>query len=274
MPELASWKALQGKLGGGVVLRHLAGLRHVVQPERYCPYHAHRALEVVYHPTGCGVTSVESGDSMEFGEGDVILYAPEVSHDQRMAKAGIDCCVQMELPKGLKLRGCLQVGRIEDAVLRGEIEYLSHRMAGESATAAALLNLRATAVLLQLLELALVRRDTVTKAERQVRAAERYVQDNYARITSVNEIAAAVGLGGDYLRHLFRDLRRKSLVGYLGEVRLARAKVLLAHSNLPIKEVAPLCGYRDEYYFSAVFRKSEGMPPGAFREKALGGSAS
>jgi YesN/AraC family two-component response regulator len=35
-----------------------------------------------------------------------------------------------------------------------------------------------------------------------------------------------------------------------------------------------LCGYRDEYYFSAVFRKSEGMPPGAFREKALGGSAS
>ncbi|MFA6960416.1 MAG: AraC family transcriptional regulator [Opitutaceae bacterium] len=269
MDVTSTWRALQGKLGEGVVLKHVAGLRHAVVPERHCPLHAHRELEIVYHPTGRGVTAIEDGAPLDFEEGDVILYAPRVRHDQRVIEAGVDCCVQMELPKKLKLHGCLHVGRIEDAVLRGEIEYLSRRMAGETSTEAALLNLRATAVLLQLMELALVRREAVTKAERQVQAAERHVQENYARIASVGEIAVAVGLGGDYLRHLFRNLRGKSLVGYLGEVRLARAKVLLAHSNLPLKEVAPLCGYRDEYYFSAVFRRAEGVPPGVYREKTL-----
>lgn len=266
MLENATWRALQAQLSKGVVLKHVAGLRHAVTPERYCPFHAHRWLEIVYHPTGRGVTATEDGGAADFEEGDVVLYAPRLRHDQRVVAAGVDCCVQMETPKGLNLCGCLQVGRIEDGVLRGEIEYLSRRMAGESTTQAALLNLRATAVLLQLLELAFARRAKTTRGELQVRAAERYVQEHYARIGSVGEVAVAVGLGADYLRHLFRRLRGRSLVGYLGEVRLARAKVLLAHSNLPLKEVAPLCGYRDEYYFSVVFRRAEGVPPGQYRE--------
>jgi transcriptional regulator GlxA family with amidase domain len=57
-------------------------------------------------------------------------------------------------------------------------------------------------------------------------------------------------------------------------VRLSRAKVMLAHSKLPLKAVASACGFADEYYFSSVFRRIEGLPPGGYRERAQAGTRS
>ncbi|WP_232766541.1 helix-turn-helix transcriptional regulator [Geminisphaera colitermitum] len=144
-------------------------------------------------------------------------------------------------------------------------------MHAPSATQAAVLNLRATAVLLQVLERAFVRRVSeemdAGRGERHVRAAERYVQEHYARIGSIPEIAEAAGVGGDHLRHLFLRVRGRTLVSYLNEVRVARAQTLLVHSPLSLKEIATLCGWRDEYYFSAVFRRARGVSPGRYRER-------
>ena len=262
MEDLSSWKWLKGRLDTGTVARHSAGMRLPVTQDRYCDFHDHSGIEIVYHPTGRGVTAVEGLGKIEFEEGDVVLYAPGVRHDQRVWKEGEDCCVQIEVPRKDRPNGCLLVGRIDDALLRGEIEFLTRRMEG-----GALFDLRASAVLLQLLEIAFERTESVGKAEEHVRTAERYVQEHYATIKAVGEIAAAVGMGEDYLRHVFRRRRSKSLVGYLGEIRMARARVLLVHSNLPLKEMARVCGYSDEYYFSATFKKAEGLPPGLYRQR-------
>ncbi|AHF90960.1 DNA-binding domain-containing protein, AraC-type [Opitutaceae bacterium TAV1] len=281
MQPASAWKALQEKLVAGAVLRHTAGLRHPVAAGYYCPLHEHESIEIVFHPTGRGVTRTGNaaagktgGDDLRalaFDAGDVIVYAPRTLHDQRMEAGGEDHCVQLRAPAGHRLTGALHIGRVEDAVLRSEMELLAHGMHAPTPGRAALLNLRATAVLLQLLELAHGRHAReaagTRQGERHVRAAERYVQEHYARIGSVLEIAAGAGLGGDHLRHLFRRLRGRTLVSYLNEVRVARARTLLAHSPLTLKEIAALCGWRDEYYFSAVFRRSCGMAPGRYREE-------
>lgn len=266
MSSAPSWVRLQQRLAAGLVLQHVAGLRHPVATHTPCRFHAHSAIELVYHPLGRGVTTIARGKEVSFASGDVVLYAPGVRHDQRMVVDGEDCCVQIAPPPGLPLRGHLHVGRITDQILPAEIEYLSARQPVGSPTERALLNLRTTAVLLQVLELALVRREAdAGQAEAHVRAAERYVHENHATIHSVAEIARAIGLGPDHLRHVFQHRRAHSLVAYLGQVRLARARALLAHSSLPLKQIATLCGYRDEYYFSAVFRRREGRPPGRYR---------
>jgi AraC-like DNA-binding protein/quercetin dioxygenase-like cupin family protein len=268
MTSGTSWQALQQRLVAGSVLRHAAGLRHPMVKGQVCQFHAHDAIEVVFHPIGSGVTRIEDGTDVVFAAGDVVLYAPGVRHDQRMTVTGEDCCVQIEPPTRIRLTGHLHVGRIDDKVLQAEIELLSGRQPNGPATERALLDLRTTAVLLQLLELALVRRaPDAGRAESLVLAAERYIQQNYARISSVNEIAAAVGVGPDHLRHVFRRRRNRSLVACLGEIRQAQARALLVHSGLPLKQIARLCGYRDEYYFSSVFRRQEGIPPGQFRER-------
>jgi len=269
MPFKSSWKALQWKLADGAVLRHVIGVSKPIVVGRDCQFHEHTEIELVFHPTGRGVTTMQGGERVSFAEGDVVLYAPGVRHDQRAEVAGVDCCVQLEAVAGINLTGHLHVGRIDDVVLRTELEFLSSRLPGASATGDALLNLRTTAVMLQLLELAFARTGAKSgQTERHVLAAERYAQEHYARIKSVEEIARAVGIGPDYLRHIFRRQRGKSVVGYVGDVRLARTRTLLTHTDLPIKEIAALCGYRDEYYFSTVFRKRVGCAPGRYRERS------
>lgn len=268
----SSWLALRRKLAGGAVLRHVAGVSQPITVGRDCQFHEHEAIELVFHPTGRGVTTMQGGGEVAFAEGDVVLYAPAVRHDQRTEAAGMDCCVQIEPPAGVRLTGHLHVGRIDDVVLRSELEFLAARSPGKSATGDALLNLRTTAALLQLLELAFARGPADgSPAERHARAAELYVQEHYARIGSLERVAEVVGIGPDHLRHAFRKRRGRSLVGYLAEVRLERARTLLTHADLPIKEIAGLCGYRDEYYFSAVFRKRIGSAPGQYRERSRAG---
>ncbi len=100
----SAWRALLGQLGAGKVLRHAAGLRHPVAEGYYCPFHEHAGIEIVFHPTGSGVTRVErrggegEGGVQEvaFEAGDVVVYAPRARHDQRMeaggeARGGVAC---------------------------------------------------------------------------------------------------------------------------------------------------------------------------------------
>lgn len=263
---MSPWMALRRKLSGGAVLRHRAGFYKPVFVGCDCPFHDHPTIEIVYHPTGRGMTTLSGGEEVQFAEGDVVVYAPQVRHDQRMTRDGIDCCVEIDPPAGLRLKGFVHIGGIDDVVLRGELDFLSSRSPGESSSGDALLNLRTTAAILALLEMAEVRATEAARpAERHVAAAERFIRNNYSTIGSVAEIAEAVGIGPDHLRHAFRKLRGRSLVGYLGEVRVARAGTLLTHTDLPIKEIARLNGYCDEYYFSAVFRRSTGVAPGNYR---------
>ena len=265
------WEALRERLESGARLRHVAGMRHEVTPEIHCPFHSHGVLEIVYHPTGSGLTHLEDGGVITYAPGDVVIYAAGVRHDQQSREPGMDCCIHVQTPDDLVLSAGLHIGPVEDSLLRTEMEFLSRHLAGDASTTAVLLDLRATATLLQLLEQAFVRREVTSKAERHIAAAEAHIRECYADIRSVNEIATAVGLGRDHLRHLFRKLRGRSLVGYLAEVRLSRAKVMLAHSKLPLKAVASACGFADEYYFSSVFRRIEGIPPGKYRERVQAG---
>ena len=130
---------------------------------------------------------------------------------------------------------------------------------------------RATAVLLTLLGQALRPEPKEMAGELRVRQAEEYIRQNYATIASLREVAEYAGVGPDHLRHLFQERRRSTLVRHLNEVRVARASSLLAVSDLPAKEIARQCGFRDVYYFSAVFNRLKGIGPGRFRqEKRLG----
>ena len=53
---------------------------------------------------------------------------------------------------------------------------------------------------------------------------------------------------------------------YLLQMRLNRARNLLMHNELSVKEVAFMTGFNDPLYFSRVFRKKFGGPPTEARE--------
>lgn len=88
----------------------------------------------------------------------------------------------------------------------------------------------------------------------------------------VAEISAAVGVGAAALRRMFAAAYGMPPVRYLLFLRLERAKELILYSDCSLTEVAQTCGFCSLYYFSRVFKKEIGMPPGAFRTRGRGGA--
>lgn len=290
------WKKLHRQLASGRLLSHKAGVRHrLADGHRTAPHSHPNAIEIVFHPAGCGHTTTfpdkGTGERIDFAPGDAVLYAPNLLHDQVIDKGGEDWCVLATAPPGPRLRGCLRVPSISDTALCSEIESLARSLSAEpdayhgapdsekneamSDAASVLLDLRTSAIVLHLLNLAIAA-DSVERrhskqfslrAMRQVEAAELYIQQHHDEIESLAEVARHVDLSHDHLRHVFRQVRGRSLVRYLNEIRIIRARTLLANTVLPIKEIAGLCGFCDEYYFSTQFRRFCFTTPGAYREQ-------
>ena len=68
---------------------------------------------------------------------------------------------------------------------------------------------------------------------------------------------------------LDRDFRRfvgQSIHQALMNCRLTRATDLLAGTRIPVKQVAELCGFDNEYYFYSFFKRNTGKTPLAFRK--------
>lgn len=232
--------------------------------------HAHAELEIVYHPVGRGATTVD-GRTVEFGEGSAVIHPPGQRHDQVMETEGEDLCVKIAAPRGGPAfpRECLHVPRIDTPSLIEDLRLLAGVGAELQPAAQALCNLRATTALLSLVELACRswNRQQAGRAERCVAQAEEYLRERFATVASLREVAEAVGLSADYLRHEFRRQRGCSLIDYVTTLRVDRARTLLVHSRLPLKQIATLCGFRDEYYFSRVFQRRTRTTPARYRAK-------
>ena len=55
--------------------------------------------------------------------------------------------------------------------------------------------------------------------------------------------------------------------GLISQLRLEKAKSLLAMTDLPIGEVGNLAGYADGAYFSRIFKRRAGMTPQQWRSR-------
>ncbi len=79
-----------------------------------------------------------------------------------------------------------------------------------------------------------------------------------APVTAADVVKAA-GCSASLLERYFRKTVGRTIVQELQRVRLEKACDLLRHSETPIGEIGPLCGYEDETYFKNLFRQSYGV---------------
>ncbi len=271
MSNSAIWKSTLAPAGRREPLAFVMGMRNPVAAGSYCGDHAHAAVEIVFHPTGRGETRTAS-KRWRFTEGSAVVYAPEERHDQTVEKSGEDLCVHVAVPEAARRR--LREGFFLPLVNRGwvgeEIRQLCRSRGHPRGLDHQIFDLRATAVLLAVVDMATQanQQEVLPPAERHVRLAEQFMAEHFSTLRSLQEVADFVGVGHDHLRHVFQVTKGRSLVAYLNEVKIARAKVLLSSSPLPLKQIATLCGFRDEYYFSAVFRRLVKISPGAWRRAA------
>ncbi len=97
-------------------------------------------------------------------------------------------------------------------------------------------------------------------SEHVQRAAE-YIRKNLDRDISVTGITEAIGISEGHLRRLFKQELGTSVIDYLTEARVERAKKLLESAEAYPAELWKRCGFSSSQYFNQVFRKKEGLSP-------------
>jgi len=94
-----------------------------------------------------------------------------------------------------------------------------------------------------------------------------YIEKNYQRDISIQELADEVKLSKAYFQRSFKKYSGTTAIELLKLYRVSRAKLLLIHTENKLSIISIKCGFKNEYYFSKVFKDCSGVSPGIYRKK-------
>lgn len=95
-----------------------------------------------------------------------------------------------------------------------------------------------------------------------------YMEKHYQEPVSLQQLADAVSCNSQYLCRFFKEIAGISPIQYLISYRLERACGLLAHTALPVTEIALDCGFDNISYFIRKFKAVKGCTPKEYRAGA------
>jgi AraC-like DNA-binding protein len=110
-----------------------------------------------------------------------------------------------------------------------------------------------------------VRQPRHAHQDRSVRRAIAYVREHYSEPISLRSVARVAGFAPNYFSVLFKRRERMTFERYLRQLRIERAKELLATTDLAIERIAKLSGLGSRQYMARVFRRNVGTTPRASR---------
>ncbi len=99
----------------------------------------------------------------------------------------------------------------------------------------------------------------------QARRVARYIDENLERALTVAELAAVGGVRPGYFGKAFKSSFGVSPHAMVLQRRVARAKILIAEGDDPLKDIALACGFSDQSHLTNRFHRLAGMTPAAWR---------
>ncbi len=98
-----------------------------------------------------------------------------------------------------------------------------------------------------------------------------YIEENYNRDITVADIAGALYISSVYLSQIFKSELDVSVIHYLINFRIEKAKALLTETDELVYYVAEQVGFHDGRHFSKTFKKFTGQTPAEYRTSSRGG---
>lgn len=122
--------------------------------------------------------------------------------------------------------------------------------------------------IVRIMEKALILREkkASSRYEDVVSEVLRYIENNYAdEELSLNMLASHVNFSPNHLSMIFSQQTGQTLIKYLTDFRMNKAKELLRCSGKKSSVISVEVGYKDPHYFSYLFKKTQGMTPTQYR---------
>lgn len=255
-------------------------------PDKQIPLHSQASWELSCIITGEG-TRLLSDVSESFGEGEVVMIPSGVQHCWYFNKDKTD-----------------QNGNIENITIFFSIDFLNnialcfpefsdliqHMLDAPNATIFAgeirkkifslMLRMREESAekrLLTFMEILLIISEDRTgrvivntkprsKGEVRMSQIRSFVNCNYAREISIDEVIAHIGMNKSAFCTFIKKETGETFTNYVNNIRLSLAAEVLKESDLHISEIGASVGIPDTPYFCRLFKKKFGVTPSEYRK--------
>ena len=104
------------------------------------------------------------------------------------------------------------------------------------------------------------------RIDQRLLAAQCYLEEHFARIITLKELASVANLSPRQLTNLYKDVFGTTPQQYLINLRMTKAKQLLTESHLSVQQIAEEIGYSHVASFSDRFYKHFGHSPLHYRQ--------
>ncbi|UCG15623.1 MAG: helix-turn-helix domain-containing protein [Phycisphaerales bacterium] len=97
-----------------------------------------------------------------------------------------------------------------------------------------------------------------------------YMERHCCERVSRDDVARAAHLSPSYFSYLLRKESGATFTELLNRMRIGRAAELIVNGNLPMKAVVAETGFKDQSYFTKVFKRYRKLTPKQFRRQFAG----
>lgn len=104
---------------------------------------------------------------------------------------------------------------------------------------------------------------------REIVQALQFLQNNYQRSITLNEVSGLVGLSPNYFSSIFKKELGTSFLEYLNRYRIEKSMELLQNTSMKSYEIAYQCGFSDEGYYGKTFKKFTGKTPNEYKKSCV-----
>jgi len=228
------------------------------------PIHSHRGVELVYVSKGECETVFSGGISLPAKAGTVYVSPPEIAHVQKNLTEDCETYYSVMEISGNEWDTSLRtIDASGDRLLAQWFRNLYELNSGYAQKEASLL---LTVIWNRLSSIEKSRRLRQNFHPALIRAMD-YLEEHYAEILTISELAEKTGISQSHLNALFRQETGLSAVAFITRCRLNAAQQMLETSGISIQEVMEHCGFRDQSRFGKLFREFSGYTPLVYHKK-------
>jgi len=99
------------------------------------------------------------------------------------------------------------------------------------------------------------------KNSRKIEMAKEYIEHNYNKNLTIEEIAQKINLSPFHFSRIFKNSMNISPYQYLLNIRVEKAKDFLKNSSVKIADIAQELGFNDQSHFNRVFKSLTTITP-------------